>query len=37
MRLNGAPHVRVDPAAHAQRRADVDALWVAVFGAAWNT
>ena len=36
IRLTGAPHVRVDPAAHAQRRNDVDALWTAVFGGAWR-
>ena len=36
IRLTGAPHVRIDPATHAQRRNDVDALWKAVFGGAWR-
>ncbi|MBK6804077.1 MAG: bifunctional [glutamate--ammonia ligase]-adenylyl-L-tyrosine phosphorylase/[glutamate--ammonia-ligase] adenylyltransferase [Betaproteobacteria bacterium] len=36
IRLTGAPHVRVDPAAHAQRRADVDAVWRTVFGSPWS-
>jgi len=35
IRLTGAPHARVEPEAHAARRADVTALWVEVFGAAW--
>jgi glutamate-ammonia-ligase adenylyltransferase len=33
VRLTGARQARVDPAPHAQRRADVAALWRAVFGA----
>jgi len=33
IRLTGAPHARVDPAPEAARRAVVDALWQAVFGA----
>jgi glutamate-ammonia-ligase adenylyltransferase len=33
VRLTGATSARVDPAAHADRRADVRALWRAVFGA----
>jgi len=36
VRLTGAPHARVDPAAHGARRADVGALWTAVFGAPWT-
>ena len=36
VRLTGAPNARVDPAAHAGRRADVRALWAAVFGAPWT-
>jgi len=36
VRLTGAPHVRVDPAAHAPRRHDVNALWKAVFGGPWR-
>lgn len=36
VRLTGAPSARVDPAAHAARRADVAALWMAVFGAPWQ-
>jgi glutamate-ammonia-ligase adenylyltransferase len=36
IRLTGAPHARVDPAAHARRRATVDALWRTVFGAGWR-
>ena len=35
VRLTGAAHARVDPAAHEARRADVRALWTAVFGARW--
>jgi [glutamine synthetase] adenylyltransferase / [glutamine synthetase]-adenylyl-L-tyrosine phosphorylase len=31
-RLTGAPHARVDPAPHAERRAAVRELWQAVFG-----
>jgi glutamate-ammonia-ligase adenylyltransferase len=33
VRLTGATSARVDPAMHADRRADVRALWKAVFGA----
>ena len=36
VRLTGAPHVRVEPAAQAQRRQDVDALWKTVFGGPWR-
>ncbi|MFO1284302.1 MAG: bifunctional [glutamate--ammonia ligase]-adenylyl-L-tyrosine phosphorylase/[glutamate--ammonia-ligase] adenylyltransferase [Burkholderiales bacterium] len=36
IRLTGAAHARVDPANHAARRADVEALWVGVFGARWR-
>jgi len=35
IRLTGAPSARVDPESHAARRADVVALWTAVFGAPW--
>ena len=35
IRLTGAPHARVDPGAHAERRAAVTALWAHVFGAPW--
>jgi glutamate-ammonia-ligase adenylyltransferase len=37
VRLTGAPSARVDPEPHAARRADVTALWTAVFGAPWLT
>jgi glutamate-ammonia-ligase adenylyltransferase len=33
VRLTGAASARVDPAAHADRRTDVRALWQTVFGA----
>ncbi len=36
IRLTGAPHARVDPLAHVERRAAVDALWAHVFGASWQ-
>ena len=36
IRLGGAAHARVDPAAQEARRADVRALWAAVFGAPWT-
>ncbi len=35
VRLTGAAHARVDPAAQASRRDAVHALWFAVFGAPW--
>jgi glutamate-ammonia-ligase adenylyltransferase len=35
-RLTGAGEARVDPAAHADRRGDVRALWTHVFGAPWR-
>ncbi len=35
IRLTGAPHARVEPGPHAQRRAAVGALWSHVFGAPW--
>jgi glutamate-ammonia-ligase adenylyltransferase len=35
VRLTGAKHARVDPAAEEPRRAAVRALWLAVFGARW--
>ena len=35
IRLTGAPHARVDPNAHPERRAAVTALWVHVFGEPW--
>ncbi len=34
-RMAGATHVRVDPAPHAARRAQVDTLWREVFGTPW--
>lgn len=34
VRLTGAPHARVEPAPQAARRASVEALWKAAFGAA---
>lgn len=37
VRLTGASHVRVEPAAYARPRADVDALWTRVFGAPRGT
>ncbi|CAG0982824.1 Bifunctional glutamine synthetase adenylyltransferase/adenylyl-removing enzyme [Burkholderiales bacterium] len=36
IRLTGAAHARVGPAAQQRRRDDVAALWKAVFGAPWN-
>jgi glutamate-ammonia-ligase adenylyltransferase len=36
IRLTGAPHARVDPALHADRRAAVVALWTHVFGSSWH-
>ena len=36
VRLTGARQARVDPAAHAERRAAIEALWGTVFGAAWT-
>ncbi len=36
VRLTGAAHVRVDPAAYARPRADVTDLWTHVFGAPWH-
>jgi [glutamine synthetase] adenylyltransferase / [glutamine synthetase]-adenylyl-L-tyrosine phosphorylase len=36
VRLTGAQHARVDPAAHAERRASVNALWQTLFGAPWR-
>ncbi len=36
IRLTGAAHARVDPAAQADRRAAVTALWTHVFGAPWR-
>ena len=36
IRLTGAPHARVEPEPEAARRAAVDALWTAVFGAPWR-
>ena len=36
IRLTGAPHARVDPAMHADRRAAVAALWTHVFGSPWS-
>jgi len=36
IRLTGAPHARVDPALHADRRAAVAALWTQVFGVSWH-
>ena len=36
VRLTGAPHARVDPEPHAERRAAVTALWTHVFGAPWR-
>jgi len=36
VRLTGAPHARVEAAAHAERRAAVDALWTHVFGVPWR-
>jgi glutamate-ammonia-ligase adenylyltransferase len=35
VRLTGARQARVDPAAHAQRRATIETLWRTVFGAGW--
>jgi glutamate-ammonia-ligase adenylyltransferase len=35
IRLTGAPHARVEPGPHAQRRAAIGALWSHVFGAPW--
>ena len=35
VRLTGAAHARVEPAAQAPRRAAVEALWSHVFGAPW--
>jgi glutamate-ammonia-ligase adenylyltransferase len=37
VRLTGAAHARVEPAPQGARRASVDALWAAVFGAARRT
>ncbi|MDQ2916509.1 MAG: bifunctional [glutamate--ammonia ligase]-adenylyl-L-tyrosine phosphorylase/[glutamate--ammonia-ligase] adenylyltransferase [Pseudomonadota bacterium] len=37
VRLTGAAHARVEPLPQAERRASVDALWAAVFGAARET
>jgi len=37
IRLTGAPHVRVDPAAHADRRTNVEAMWRQVFGERWRS
>jgi [glutamine synthetase] adenylyltransferase / [glutamine synthetase]-adenylyl-L-tyrosine phosphorylase len=37
VRLTGAAHARVEPAPQSARRASVDALWNAVFGAARGT
>ena len=36
IRLTGAPHARVDPAARGDRRAVVSALWNQVFGLPWR-
>jgi glutamate-ammonia-ligase adenylyltransferase len=36
LRLHGAREARADPAAHADARACVDALWQAVFAAPWE-
>ena len=36
IRLTGAPHARIDPAGHVDRRAAVNALWAHVFGAPWH-
>ena len=36
VRLTGAQHARVEPAAHATHRASVDALWSLLFGASWR-
>jgi glutamate-ammonia-ligase adenylyltransferase len=36
IRLTGAPHARVEPEPHADRRGAVTALWSHVFGTPWR-